>query len=232
MSMAARTAAPVLTFGLEGGEVRAAGIALDEAGRPSFALRHRGASTRVRLALYGEHQVANATAAAAVALGLGAGLDQVGEALCAARQLTPGRMEVTDRADGVTIINDAFNANPDSMAAALRALIAMAGLGARRTFAVLGEMRELGAESPAHHAEVGRRAAALGVTELIAVGGSEAELMHRQALAGGIPSILVPDRDAALEHLLPRLVPGDLVLVKGSHSTGLEDTALRLAKPC
>ncbi|MDH6577355.1 UDP-N-acetylmuramoyl-tripeptide--D-alanyl-D-alanine ligase [Kitasatospora sp. MAP5-34] len=230
MSMASRSLAPVLTFGRLGGEIRATGIALDEAGRPSFTLTWQGAGARVRLGMYGEHHVANATAAAAVALGLGAGLGQVAEALSAARQLTPGRMEVGERPDGVTVVNDAFNANPDSMAVALRALAAMAG-GRRRVVAVLGEMRELGPESGSHHVELGRRVAATGVTDLIAVGGAEAALMHGQALLAGVTSTLVADRDAALELLRDYLEPGDLVLVKGSHSTGLEDTARRLTNP-
>ncbi|MDH6108275.1 UDP-N-acetylmuramoyl-tripeptide--D-alanyl-D-alanine ligase [Kitasatospora sp. MAP12-15] len=229
MSMASRTLAPVLTFGRRGGEVRATGIALDEAGRPSFTLAWQGSAARVRLGMYGEHHVANATAAAAVALGLGAGLDHIAEVLSSARQLTPGRMEVGERPDGVTVVNDAFNANPDSMAVALRALAAMAG-GRRRVVAVLGEMRELGGESESHHAELGRRVAAAGVTDLIAVGGAEALLVHDQARALGVTSTLVADRDAALELLRDYLKPGDLVLVKGSHSTGLEDTARRLTK--
>lgn len=228
MAMAPRTEARRLTFGRADGDVRATRVELDPAGRPSFILNHQGLGVRVKLAMYGEHHVANATAAAAVALGLGADLRSVAEVLCSSRQLTPGRMEVGERPDGVTIVNDAFNANPDSMLAALNALGAMSG-GARRTIAVLGEMRELGAQSEAEHAELGRRVAAAGVGHLLAVGGGEAKLMHDQALAGGVTCTLVPDRDAALALLLEYVEPGDLVLLKGSHSTGLEETARRLA---
>ncbi|MBB4927179.1 UDP-N-acetylmuramoyl-tripeptide--D-alanyl-D-alanine ligase [Kitasatospora kifunensis] len=227
MSMAAASAAPILTFGQSVGDVRAIEVGLDAAGRPSFTLTHQGAAARVELGMYGLHHVANANAAAAVALGLGAGLDQVAEALSAARQLTPGRMEVSERPDGITVVNDAFNANPDSMEVALRAVAAMAD-GRRRVVAVLGEMRELGDESAAHHAELGRRVAATGVTELIAVGDTEAALVHAQARAGGVDSTLVPDRQAALDLLLASLRPGDLVLLKGSHTAGLEETAHRL----
>ncbi|MDH6121655.1 UDP-N-acetylmuramoyl-tripeptide--D-alanyl-D-alanine ligase [Kitasatospora sp. GAS204A] len=230
MSMAARTTAPVLTFGWAAGEVRAERIELDQAGRPSFTLTYRGARARVRLGMYGEHHVANATAAAAVALGLGAQLAQVAELLCAARQLTSGRMEVSERPDGVTVVNDAFNANPDSMAVALRAVAAMAG-GRRRVVAVLGEMRELGAASMSEHAELGRRVAASGVARLIAVGGGEAALTHGEAVAGGVASTLVADREAALELLLGELRRGDLVLLKGSHTAGLEEAARRLTEP-
>ncbi|MFD8318498.1 UDP-N-acetylmuramoyl-tripeptide--D-alanyl-D-alanine ligase [Kitasatospora purpeofusca] len=229
MSMATRTSASVLTFGVEAGDVRATDVELDAAGRPSFILTYRGDSARVTLGLHGAHHVSNATAAAAVAIGLGASVAQAAEALSGARQLTPGRMDVTERPDGVTVINDAFNANPDSMAVALSALAAMAG-GGRRTVAVLGEMRELGAESGAHHTELGRLVARSGITDLIAVGGQEAELAYSAAVEGSVTSTLVPDRDAALDLLLTYLKPGDVVLVKGSHSVGLEDTALRLAK--
>lgn len=151
------------------------------------------------------------------------------KALSSARQLTPGRMDVTERPDGVTVINDAFNANPDSMAVALAALVAMAADG-RRAVAVLGEMRELGEESEAHHAELGRLVSQSGVTDLIAVGGAEAALVHAGAVEGGVTSTLVPNRDAALDLLLTYLKPGDVVLIKGSHSVGLEDTAMRLTK--
>ncbi|MGV9265147.1 UDP-N-acetylmuramoyl-tripeptide--D-alanyl-D-alanine ligase [Kitasatospora sp. NPDC003701] len=230
MSMAPRTVAPVLTFGVQAGDVRAVDVELDTAGRPSFTLTYRGENAPVKLGLHGAHHVSNATAAAAVAIGLGASVRQAADALTGARQLTPGRMDVTERTDGVTVINDAFNANPDSMAVALSALTAMAG-GGRRTVAVLGEMRELGEESEAHHAELGRMVARNGVTDLIAVGGAEAALVHASAVDGGVTATLVPDRDAALDLLLTYLERGDVVLVKGSHSVGLEDTAMRLAKP-
>ncbi|MEE1829268.1 UDP-N-acetylmuramoyl-tripeptide--D-alanyl-D-alanine ligase [Streptomyces sp. BE20] len=230
MSMAPRTLAPVLTFGRQVGDVRAIDVALDAAGRPSFTLTHQGEQARVTLGLHGAHHVANAAAAAAVAIGLGASVRQAAEALSGAQQLTPGRMDVTERPDGVTVINDAFNANPDSMAVALAALAAMAASG-RRAVAVLGEMRELGEESNAHHAELGRVVARAGVTDLIVVGGAEAALVCASAVEGGVTATLVPDRDAALDLLLTCLRAGDVVLIKGSHSVGLEDTAMRLAKP-
>lgn len=230
LAMAARTVARVLTFGRAAGDVRATRVAVDQDGRPSFLLTHDGSSAPVRLGMHGEHHVANATAAAAVALSLGAALDDVAEGLSSARQLSRGRMDVTERPDGVTVVNDAFNANPDSMDAALNALAAMAG-GRRRTVAVLGEMAELGDRSEAYHAELGRRVAAAGVSLLVAVGGPEAALIHGQARAHGVTSALVPDRESALDVLSGCLEPGDLVLVKGSHSAGLEETATRLAAP-
>ncbi|MFI1092305.1 UDP-N-acetylmuramoyl-tripeptide--D-alanyl-D-alanine ligase [Streptomyces sp. NPDC020917] len=230
MAMAARTVARVLTFGRAAGDVRATRVAVDQDGRPSFLLTHDGSRAPVRLGMHGEHHVANATAAAAVALSLGAALDDVAEGLSSARQLSRGRMDVIERPDGVTVVNDAFNANPDSMDAALKALAAMSG-GRRRTVAVLGEMAELGGASETYHAELGRRVAAAGVSVLVAVGGAEAALIHGQAQAHGVTSALVPDREAALDLLCGCLEAGDLVLVKGSHSAGLEETATRLARP-
>ena len=228
MGMSARTTARVLTFGRARGDVRATHVDVGQDGRASFTLTHDGSSAPVRLGTYGEHHVANAAAAAAVALSLGIGFDDVAEALNSARPSSPGRMEVVERPDGVTVVNDAFNANPDSMDAALSAVAAMAA-GRRRTVAVLGEMAELGGGSGAYHAELGRRVAAAGVDVLVAVGGPEAAQIHDQAQAHGVTSTLVPDGEAALEFLSGCLEPGDLVLVKGSHSAGLEETATRLA---
>jgi UDP-N-acetylmuramoyl-tripeptide--D-alanyl-D-alanine ligase len=135
-------------------------------------------------------------------------------------------MEVVERPDGVTVVNDAYNANPDSVRAALAALVAMAN--GRRTWAVLGEMAELGAASPAEHEEMGRLARRSGVTRLLVVGAG-AHGVHSGALAEGAAdgegSIVVADVPAALELLTAELRPGDLVLVKASRSSGLERLA-------
>ena len=128
-------------------------------------------SAPVALRLVGAHHVGNALAAAAVASELGGSPEAVAAALSSAAPASRWRMEVTDRADGVTVVNDAYNANPDSMAAALRALAAL-GDG-RRTWAVLGPMRELGHESAAAHAEVATLAKELGIDELVTVDGAE-----------------------------------------------------------
>ena len=120
------------------------------------------------LAVYGAHQVSNALAAAAVALHSGLSVDAVADGLTRARPRSRWRMEVTERADGVTVVNDAYNANPESMAAALQALVDLAG--ERRTWAVLGEMRELGAATADEHDAIGRLAVRLGVDRLVVVG--------------------------------------------------------------
>ncbi|MCG6493160.1 UDP-N-acetylmuramoyl-tripeptide--D-alanyl-D-alanine ligase [Kitasatospora sp. A2-31] len=230
-AMAARTKARVVYFGeSREADVRAQDVRLDSTGRPSFTLTTPTGSAAVQLRLYGEHHVSNALAAAAVAVELGMSVDDTAEALSEAGALSRWRMEVVDRADGVTVVNDAYNANPDSMRAALRALVSMAGRGPerRRTWAVLGEMRELGEESLAEHDAIGRLAVRLDVTKLVAVGGREAacmELGARNEGSWGEESVLVSDADAAVELLRSQLRPGDVVLVKASRSVGLEKVA-------
>ncbi|MFJ4090387.1 UDP-N-acetylmuramoyl-tripeptide--D-alanyl-D-alanine ligase [Kitasatospora sp. NPDC089913] len=230
-AMASRTKARVVYFGESAeADVRARDVRLDSTGRPSFTLSTPAGSARVQLRLYGEHHVSNALAAAAVATELGMTVDDTAEALSEAGALSRWRMEVVDRADGVTVVNDAYNANPDSMRAALRALISMGGRGPerRRTWAVLGEMRELGEDSLAEHDAIGRLAVRLDVTKLVAVGGREAacmELGARNEGSWGEESVLVSDADAAVELLRSQLRPGDVVLVKASRSVGLEKVA-------
>ncbi|MFI9326331.1 UDP-N-acetylmuramoyl-tripeptide--D-alanyl-D-alanine ligase [Kitasatospora sp. NPDC052868] len=233
-AMASRTRARVVFFGeSREAHVRAQDVRLDSTGRPSFTLTTPAGSAPVQLRLYGEHHVSNALAAAAVAVELGMSVDDTAEALSEADALSRWRMEVVDRADGVTVVNDAYNANPDSMRAALRALVSMGGRGPerRRTWAVLGEMRELGEESLAEHDAIGRLAVRLDVTKLVAVGGREAacmELGARNEGSWGEESVLVSDADAAVELLRSQLQPGDVVLVKASRSVGLEKVAEEL----
>lgn len=231
-AMASRTTARVLTFGVSPeADVRAERVTVDSTGRPSFTLASAGVSAGVTLNLYGEHHVSNALGAAAVAIGLGADVGKVAAALSRAVLVASGRMEVTDRPDGVRVVNDAFNANPDSMRAALRALAAMSG--GRRTVAVLGEMKELGEDARDGHIEVGHLVAECGVAVLVAVGGQDAETVAEAARdrSPGLRVLRAADRDAALEVLRAELQAGDVVLVKGSHSVGLEKTAGLLAQP-
>ncbi|MEZ0095979.1 UDP-N-acetylmuramoyl-tripeptide--D-alanyl-D-alanine ligase [Streptacidiphilus sp. EB129] len=236
-AMAARTAARVVLFGeSEQALIRAQDVRLDESGRASFTLVTPAGSAPVTLALYGEHHVSNALAAAAVAVECGMGVPETAAALGEAGSLSRWRMEVKDRPDGVTVINDAYNANPDSMRAALRALAAIGGRGpdARRTWAVLGEMRELGEDSLAEHDAVGRLAVRLNIATLVAVGGREAacmELGARNEGSWGEESVLVSDADAAIELLREQVRPGDVVLVKASRSVGLERVAEALLAP-
>lgn len=220
--MASVTRAHVIPVGESAlAAVRALDITLDQQGRASFTLVTDQGTAPVALGLHGGHHVGNALAVAAVALVVGMALPEVAAALRDARPLSRWRMEVHDRADGVTVVNDAYNANPDSMRAALTALAAM-GQG-RRTWAVLGEMRELGAESSTEHDAVGRLAVLLGLSRLVAVGeGTEpVDRGARSEGADGDRSVWVPDPDAAFELLSAHLAPGDIVLVKSSRDAGL-----------
>jgi UDP-N-acetylmuramoyl-tripeptide--D-alanyl-D-alanine ligase len=230
-AMASRTRARVLYFGESAeAQIRAEDVRLDASGRAAFTLVTPAGSAPVALRLYGEHHVSNALAAAAVATECGMELNQVASALGEAGSLSRWRMELTERPDGVTVINDAYNANPESMRAALRALAAIGGRGpdARRTWAVLGEMRELGGDSLDEHDAVGRLAVRLNIATLVAVGGREAacmELGARNEGSWGEESVLVSDVDAAIGLLRERVRPGDVVLVKASRSVGLERVA-------
>jgi UDP-N-acetylmuramoyl-tripeptide--D-alanyl-D-alanine ligase len=232
-AMSARTRARVLLFGeAEDAHVRAENVRLTERGQPTFTLHTPTGCGDVTMRLYGEHHVSNALAAAAVAHELGMPAGDIATALSAAGTLSRWRMEVTERADGVTVVNDAYNANPESTRAALRALAAM-GQG-RRTWAVLGEMAELGDESLAEHDAVGRLAVRLNVSKLVAVGGQEAVWLDMGAKnegSWGEESVHVSDAEAAVELLRSELRPGDVVLVKASRSVGLERVADALVEP-
>ncbi|MFE5198898.1 UDP-N-acetylmuramoyl-tripeptide--D-alanyl-D-alanine ligase [Streptomyces sp. NPDC056601] len=229
-AMASRTKARVLLFGeAADADVRAENVRLTENGQPAFSLRTPSGCSDVTLRLYGEHHVSNALAAAAVAHDLGMSVEEIALALSEAGTLSRWRMEVTERPDGVTVVNDAYNANPESMRAALRALAAM-GRG-RRTWAVLGHMAELGDEALAEHDAVGRLAVRLNVSKLVAVGGREASWLQLGAYnegSWGEESVHVSDAQAAVDLLRSELRPGDVVLVKASRSVGLESVAQAL----
>ncbi|SFK05207.1 UDP-N-acetylmuramoyl-tripeptide--D-alanyl-D-alanine ligase [Streptomyces pini] len=231
-AMRARTEARVLLFGeAEEADIRAENVRLTPKGQPAFTLHTPTGCSDVTMRLYGEHHVSNALAAAAVAHELGMPADGIATALSEAGTLSRWRMEVTERSDGVTVVNDAYNANPESVRAALRALAAM-GKG-RRTWAVLGEMAELGEESLAEHDAVGRMAVRLNVSKLVAVGGREARWIDMGAKnegSWGEESVHVSDAQAAIDLLRDDLRPGDVVLVKASRSAGLEKVALALVE--
>jgi UDP-N-acetylmuramoyl-tripeptide--D-alanyl-D-alanine ligase len=223
LAMAARTRAHVLTTGRgEGAAVRAEDVSLDDAARARFTLAAATEVHPVALQVVGEHQVANALSAAGAALAAGMAPAEVADALSAAGPRSRWRMEVSRRDDGVTVVNDAYNANPESMRAALAAL---AGLSGTRRIAVLGAMGELGPDGPAEHERLGRDAAAAGVDLIVAVGPDAVGIADGAAAAGhraGEESVHVPDRAAARELLSEVLRPGDVVLVKASRSYGLE----------
>lgn len=232
--LAARTAATVLRVaaaddaaGVAGGDVdvRATDIVLDADLRPRFTLSSPWGGGEVALAVRGAHQVVNALLAATVGLVHGVALDEVAAGLATVLP-APWRMEMARSADGVVVLDDAYNANPSSMAAALEAL-ARVDVSGRRV-AVLGEMRELGDHSAPEHAALGDLVAATAVDALVAVGPETAPLAEH-ARSAGVSVTEVPDAATALDAVSGFLHEGDAVLVKGSRAVGLElvATALR-----
>ena len=229
LAMAAQTRARVITFGRRAdADVRAADVLLDDLGRPGFTLVAPDGSAPVQLRLFGAHNVSNALAAAALAGQLGMPVAEAAAGLSAATARSRWRMEVTRRADGVTVINDAYNANPEALRAALDALAAMAA--GRRAYAVLGHMTELGPAAREFHEQAGRWAAQAGVTGLIVVGQEAAPML---AGAKSEPSwhgelVAVPDAAAAVAAVGERARAGDVVLVKASRAVNLQQVALAL----
>jgi UDP-N-acetylmuramoyl-tripeptide--D-alanyl-D-alanine ligase len=243
LAMAARTKARVVTFTASSQprssqqshvpqpSVRATDIRLDDLGRPAFTLLTSEGSAPVTLRLHGAHNVPNALAAAALAGELGLGLDGIADRLGAAVARSRWRMEVRQRADGVTVINDAYNANPESVRAALDALAHLAQ--GSRGFAVLGHMAELGGTSRSSHEDIGEYAARVsdsGLAGLIAVGEEAAPLLAGARRVRSWPgeALAAPDGAAALELLANRLKPRDVVLVKASRAAHLEGVAAAL----
>lgn len=209
-AMAGLTDASVVTFGAAGtGDVQAVTIALDDQLRPRFELRSPWGRVMVRLAVAGRHQVTNALGAAAAAMAMGVTPEGVAEGLAGAR-LSAMRMDLRATPSGLRVLDDAYNANPTSMRAALDAL---AALGAERRIAVIGTMHELGAERDAEHAAVAEHARRLGLV-VLAVG---------EAAYGLDGDQFVSDVDEALARLRALdLGSGDAVLVKASRAVGLE----------
>jgi UDP-N-acetylmuramoyl-tripeptide--D-alanyl-D-alanine ligase len=191
-----------------------------------FHLVVDGREAPVRLAVPGRHNVTNALAAAAAAHALGVALEAVQAGLEAFQP--PGmRMEVTHLPTGVTVLNDAYNANPASMAAALRTLAASRG---RRRLAALGEMRELGAESAHAHRELGAIAAAASIDALFLLG-EHAEDVRAGAEAAGLPAdriAVAESHDDLAARLLAFCRAGDLLLLKGSRGAAMEQVLRRL----
>jgi UDP-N-acetylmuramoyl-tripeptide--D-alanyl-D-alanine ligase len=210
--MAPRTAAAVLTFGISAGDVRAVDPVLDDDLRVAFRLVSPWGDVDVRLAARGVHQAANAAAAAAAALTLDVSLEHVAAGLASAA-MSPWRMEVARTPRGVLVINDAYNANPASTEAALRALAAVT---AKRRVAVLGPMLELGAVSTAEHRRIAELASSLGI-EVLTVGAPEYDVAN------------VDDIDDTRE-FVAGLGDGDAVLIKASRAAGLERLAARLSE--
>ena len=236
LAMASATPGRVLTFGTSAAAgVRAEGVEVDDQGRAAFDLVTPDGAARVQLRLHGLHHVSNALAAAAAAHVLGLPVDGVARALGEATPRSPWRMEVVEREDGVTVVNDAYNANPESVRAALETVAAMSG--GRRSWAVLGEMRELGAAAATEHAKVGTLAVRLGLSRVVAVGDGArgiSDAARETAVPGttylGEEPVFVSDIDEVLRLLHAQVRPGDIVLVKASRAAGLERVAQGLLR--
>jgi len=236
LGMAERSIAPVLTWGFTDGDVRGADLTLDDRARVAFDLViPEGLTTLageaipvgrfpVRPDLLGEHQAANVLAALAAACVAGVDPAAAAASLDGATLASGQRMQVIE-AGGVLVIDDAYNANPDSMRQALKTL---AHLGrTHRTVAVLGEMLELGPDSVRLHDEIGRLAVRLNISQLYSVGDGAAAIHHGASLEGsfGGESEHLDTVDEAIEVLASTLRPGDVVLMKSSRDAGLRGVA-------
>jgi UDP-N-acetylmuramoyl-tripeptide--D-alanyl-D-alanine ligase len=224
-ALAARTRARVLTVSRgdsPSADVRAVDVVLDDELRPSFLLETPWGTIPVCLSVRGEHQAVNAAMAATVALELGAPLERVADGLARAKT-SAWRMDVTRTPEGITVVNDAYNASPTSMAAALRSFRHLAA--GKRRIAVLGEMLELGDHSVAEHERIGRLAVDSEVDVVIAVGAGARPIADAARAAGAQQVIQVEDADGALAAVNEHTHAGDAVLVKASRAVELERVA-------
>jgi UDP-N-acetylmuramoyl-tripeptide--D-alanyl-D-alanine ligase len=208
-----------ITFGVDpGADVAVSDLELDSSGRPRFRLVTPQGSCTVALALPGRHQAVNAAAAAAAALAVGADLEEVASGVAQAR---PGQWRMEIHPGPITIVNDAYNANPDSVEAALRTTVRLPG----RHIAVLGLMAELGPVAEAEHVRIGALATELGFDEVVVVGADPGI-----ARGAGETARSVEDAAAAAGVLRNMLRHGDVVLVKASRVVGLETLAEQLVE--
>ncbi|HYI33661.1 MAG TPA: UDP-N-acetylmuramoyl-tripeptide--D-alanyl-D-alanine ligase [Glaciibacter sp.] len=222
-AMSASTRARVVTFGHgSDADVRASGVRASATGT-TFTLHFAsGESREVSFRVLGEHHVMNALAAAAAAEVLGVAAELIVDALQSVQTAERWRMEVLGGRDGITVINDAYNASPDSMSAALKTLAQIATPG-KRTIAVLGEMSELGDLAGEEHDRIGLQVVRLNISQLVVVG-SAARRMYISAIREGSwdgEAAIVESPDEAIELLRTSVRPGDTVLVKSSNSAGL-----------
>lgn len=227
-AMAQRTSARVVLVGESpDAQLRAHEIEIGSDGRASFTLTGLPGPARVRLAVAGRHQVGNALAVIAAAHESGLALEPIVAALASAGPVSRYRMEVSERADGTVLINDAYNANPESMSAALEALATMAGT--RRKVAILGPMLELGPQAPAAHRAVGRESVEHGVGTLLVVGDLAAEIgAGALAVDASVTVRYASDVETAYAVAGAIIRPGDIVLLKSSNGAGLRFLGDRL----
>ncbi|WP_237234429.1 UDP-N-acetylmuramoyl-tripeptide--D-alanyl-D-alanine ligase [Rothia nasisuis] len=244
-----RASTPVVYFGVEGREaeetvsdysevgqerITASNLTTDSGGRPVFTLTFpSGESFEISSQLIGEHHVYNLLAAATVAYQAGIDSATIAGQLAVAGAASKWRMQRTDRADGITVINDAYNANPESMTAALQTLAQLGRLpGTNRTWAVLGAMLELGEQTLAEHDRIGQLAVRLNISKTVAVGEIAKAIYNTAHLEGswGHEATWVATPDEAFELLRGQLEPGDIVLFKSSNGAGLGRLGQRVSE--
>lgn len=231
-AMAERAQAPITWFGeSSAADLRAENLTLDEQGHLVFDLVSETGRSTVTSGLIGAHHITNILAAATAAHRAGAELEEIASRLQGLGPSSRWRMERTDRSDGVTIINDAYNANPESMREALRTLAILSREAGRRSVAVLGEMLELGEESPWRHHQIGETVVRLNIDQTLVVG-EGAYPLYRGAIAEGSWADEVhwtADAEQAEAWLRTALRPGDIVLFKSSNGAGLRLLGDRIA---
>jgi UDP-N-acetylmuramoyl-tripeptide--D-alanyl-D-alanine ligase len=237
IAMRALTDATVFTYGFsKTADVRAENLHLTAYGSYNFDLVYRGEQVAASIPILGEHNVLNALAAAAVGIAVGMEVKDISRALTTLKQMSKWRMEVHQIPGNLTIINDAYNANPESMTAALETLTAIPATG--NTFAILGKMHELGDTSDAIHAQIAKRAIELGVTQVIAVGEQAKSYalspLSTSATAGDKSetkeqkSVWLPDFDSACDYIVNEVNIGDILLFKASRAEQFEVLADRI----
>ena len=214
----------------------ATGVEADALGRCAFTLHEKvgGAVSppvRIQLGLSGRHQVANAVAASALARAVGVSMATVADGLAVAQPRSRWRMELSERTDGVLVVNDAYNANPESMRAALDTVAGVVrDRPGAKGWAVLGDMLELGPGAAAEHRSLGSYAAGKGLARIVALGAFAEEVVSG-ALSGGdgVRAEVASNRDDAVRRVLSDLAAGDVILVKASRGLALDTVAAALA---
>jgi UDP-N-acetylmuramoyl-tripeptide--D-alanyl-D-alanine ligase len=219
-----KTNAQIISFGLSGSDVSAKNVTLNEQAQAQYDLEYLGKTSQVNLKIVGAHQVSNSLAAAAAFLKKGIDIDLVAKSLSNSVAKSKWRMQIEVSKKNVTVINDAYNANPESMKSAIRTLKQI-GVG-KNTFAFLGEMLELGELSISKHQEVAELVQKLEIQNTIIIG-SGAKTIYDFLSQNGYKGKLqcVENVESAIAKAKEMIQPSDVVLVKASRSIGLERVA-------
>ena len=219
-----KTKAKVVSFGLSGADVSAKNVVLNDKAQASYELEFEGKVSQVNLKLVGAHQVSNSLAAAAVFLKKGLDIDLVAKTLSNSVAKSKWRMQVEVNSKNVTVINDSYNANPESMKAAIRTL-KQAGAD-KKTFIIVGEMLELGSDSKQMHEEVADLIQKLDVKKTLVVGNGAkivSDYLSNNSYKGRLEFCM--DIDSAISKTKEMVEINDVVLVKASRAIGLERVA-------